>query len=299
MSTSEDNKKDEPESENNSVSLIEGIHQLWKKERDKLPSDMSNEQKNAHIASAFENKLHEEKVAKNNKERHANEKRRIKYSRIKWTTLDSMAKSKLVKSSFIWLFLVPLAAKMLSKISDSEKVFHILGTTIEIQMTLPFSWELLFTAACCFTFANIIYIIFCPDLVKSYRQYDQFEAHGKGFMQVSKALQFAIWSNQEQTIPDKHRTTAEGYIKTYMNQALPPKDQEQDHVFLKQINNSPECENTADAFYFVHNYLNEVINVWSRWSSAFFYLAGLLCVGYIFYENIRFVLSASELLSMD
>jgi hypothetical protein len=65
---------------------------------------------------------------------------------MKWTSQISLANSKIIKSSYIWLLIVPLAARALSSI---DKVINLtmFGATLEISTALPFSWQLLFIAA--------------------------------------------------------------------------------------------------------------------------------------------------------
>lgn len=63
-----------------------------------------------------------------------------------WSTLKAIQNNKIVKSTYIWLFIVPLLAKILSKI-DANLYLDIAGKVYEIDLALPFSWKLFFLSA--------------------------------------------------------------------------------------------------------------------------------------------------------
>lgn len=118
---------------------------------------------------------------------------------ITWRTLKGIADSAAVKSSFIWLLVIPLLAKALEKINDNMQ-FNFFGNEIVITTTLPFSWQHLFWAACWFSVANIIYLLRCPELVKTYKTFTDFEADGKGQLQINAVLKSLAWVNDRRNI---------------------------------------------------------------------------------------------------
>ncbi len=95
-----------------------------------------------------------------------------------WSTLKAIQNNKIVKSTYIWLFIVPLLAKILSKI-DANLYLDIAGKVYEIDLVLPFSWKLFFLSALCFVAGNILFVAFCPKLIKDYNHLGEFLATGK------------------------------------------------------------------------------------------------------------------------
>lgn len=88
---------------------------------------------------------------------------------MKWSNQRAFATSKIVKTSFVWLIIAPITAKLFSSINEILEV-NFLDETIRVSTTLPFSWQILFFSASAFTIAGIIYSIFCPDIVKNYKK---------------------------------------------------------------------------------------------------------------------------------
>ena len=121
---------------------------------------------------------------------------------INWRMLKAIADSSAVKSSFIWLLIVPLLAKALAKINDTMQ-FDFFGNELLITTSLPFSWQHLFWAACWFTLANIIYHLRCPELVKTYKTFTDFEADGKGQLQINSSLKSIAWVNDRRSFWQK------------------------------------------------------------------------------------------------
>jgi hypothetical protein len=76
-----------------------------------------------------------------------------------WTTLKQHGQSQWVRSSYFWLFFVPVVAHSMSSLNE--------GTTLdlgdwhlELSMKLPFSWKLFYFGAVCFSLAGIVYYFF-------------------------------------------------------------------------------------------------------------------------------------------
>lgn len=118
---------------------------------------------------------------------------------INWRMLKAIADSSAVKNSFVWLIIVPLVAKALTGIND-VLTFDLFGNSVSINTTLPFSWQHLFWAACWFTVANLIYISRCPEIVKSYKTFTDFEADAKGQLQINSSLKKIVWSNDKRSL---------------------------------------------------------------------------------------------------
>jgi hypothetical protein len=210
---------------------------------------------------------------------------------MKWTSQISLANSKIIKSSYIWLLIVPLAARALSSI---DKVINLtmFGATLEISTALPFSWQLLFIAACFFTIANVIYNIFCPGMVKIYDNFSEFEAHGKTRMQINSAFKDIIWKNNKFGVKLEYVDELSSYFKHYKDGKERSKielDRGAQALFDDVANTLGKNSN---AFYYVFSVLNRH-NTCAIWFSFIGYFLGLGCIAIIAIQNVIYVMGTN------
>ena len=78
-----------------------------------------------------------------------------------WDDLNRFGKSRILQSFYIWLFLVPMAAKALSVVDD-PLVLTGISDGLRIQLTLPFSWQVFYVSAVFVAAANVVYSFRCP-----------------------------------------------------------------------------------------------------------------------------------------
>ncbi len=91
-----------------------------------------------------------------------------------WLNIADIGNSKIVKSMLIWMLITPVFAKLLGSVSTAS--FTFLHLDNPIVLGLPFSWQVFFFCALSFTIANIIFSYKCPDLIKKYKYYSDFES---------------------------------------------------------------------------------------------------------------------------
>jgi hypothetical protein len=208
---------------------------------------------------------------------------------VKWSLSKNLAESKVVKSSFIWLFIVPVAARTLSSLDDVIDL-TMFGASMQITTSLPFSWQLLFLAACCFTVANILYSVFCPDILKQYQSFSEFKEHSKTLLQVNGAMKNMVWSNKIPGIKPNYTKQARSYFKHYCDRSeMSERDMEQEGLkVFDNIDLAIKANVTNNAFYFVQNIADEY-NPYAIKAALIFYGIGLLMVSIIAIENIVYV----------
>lgn len=95
-----------------------------------------------------------------------------------WDKLRSVQNSKIISSTYVWLFAVPILAKFLSKINDSIS-FTFDKKVYEFILKMPFSWELFFYSSLFFVLGNIIFIVLSPELIKDFKDYGEFTGSGR------------------------------------------------------------------------------------------------------------------------
>ena len=104
-----------------------------------------------------------------------------------WKVLKKFADIKLVKFSYIWIITVPVLAKLLMKIGDVLPI-KIGEVTFNINLSLPFSWQMFFFSALSFSLAQFIFNLVCPEIVKDFKNQREFENDGKTVIQLGSYL---------------------------------------------------------------------------------------------------------------
>lgn len=102
-----------------------------------------------------------------------------------WSSFNPLGRSRLVKSSYVWVVIVPILAKLLSAIPRDFEL-PVFDVQIDLILGVPFSWELLYYAAMFFALANITYSWFCPEIVRQYDRFADFQSEGKGSDQLMR-----------------------------------------------------------------------------------------------------------------
>lgn len=103
---------------------------------------------------------------------------------VKWSTLRGVENLRVVKSMYVWLFVVPIAAKTTSRLNESY-ILSLFDAKFEITFQLPFSWEIFYFSALAFVLGNLTFLARCPGLLKDHDSYTSFHADGKGEIQLS------------------------------------------------------------------------------------------------------------------
>lgn len=88
---------------------------------------------------------------------------------MRWDQLAATQKSVAVKTLAIWFILTPILAKIIE--SDFLKSLA--------AVQLPFSWQLFYVAALAFFVATLIYQLSCPEIIKNYDGWSDYE-HKEG-----------------------------------------------------------------------------------------------------------------------
>ncbi|ATG77627.1 hypothetical protein [Pseudoalteromonas sp. 1_2015MBL_MicDiv] len=104
-----------------------------------------------------------------------------------WKVLKKFADIKLVKFSYVWIIIVPVLAKLLVQIGDVLPI-KIGEVTFNINLSLPFSWQMFFFSALSFSLAQFIFNLVCPEIVKDFENQREFENDGKTVIQLGSYL---------------------------------------------------------------------------------------------------------------
>ena len=92
-----------------------------------------------------------------------------------WSFLRGIQNYRIVKSTYIWLFVLPVVAKLFSQLESTLRM-NFYGQEVVLDVELPFAWIMLFYSALLFTVGNLIYILGCPAIIKENRSIADFKA---------------------------------------------------------------------------------------------------------------------------
>lgn len=90
-----------------------------------------------------------------------------------WDVLRDIGEIKILSSCYFFFIVVPIIAKLFSLFPDSITI-PFSSYEIPIPLELPFSWILFFWAAFFVSIGLTIYKIFCPRLISTFPNYEEF-----------------------------------------------------------------------------------------------------------------------------
>lgn len=176
-------------------------------------------------------------------------------NKINWNAISFLGKSKFIKSFTIWIVIVPILAKTLHN-TNNIKLF-----CVEFNLTLPFNLEVFYLCSLVFALANILYLIYCPDIIKEYKNPQDFLNKGGNTYILEKYKKIA------------------GELKD--------KDTEELNIYINPDNNNYN-RNMCEYFSEIENYFN---NKYSnmRICITLLYVFGISLFIYILIENVMFI----------
>lgn len=98
---------------------------------------------------------------------------------LSWEKLNAIREAKFIRSMYVWIFAVPVLAKLFQTVEDVVYL-TVFRHVFEVHLSLPFSWQVFFWCAVSFGLANILALIFAPNIIKENKSYSDFQVAGKG-----------------------------------------------------------------------------------------------------------------------
>jgi hypothetical protein len=95
-----------------------------------------------------------------------------------WISINKLGKSKLLATSYLWLIIVPIFAKLFSSI-ESPLDFSKYVDGLVIELSLPFSWKLFYFSAVLISIGSLTYYVWCPKVIQEFESYGDFKQQGK------------------------------------------------------------------------------------------------------------------------
>lgn len=121
---------------------------------------------------------------------------------IDWTILRSQGRSRLIATSYVWIVVVPILAKVCEKITGhySIKIAWV-ERSFDVVLGLPFSWKVFFFMALAFALGKGIYSLKCPSPLQRFETYAEFHARHPGQVVLQRWVHSALqgdWVNRDE-----------------------------------------------------------------------------------------------------
>lgn len=177
-----------------------------------------------------------------------------------WDTLNAIRETKFIRSMSVWIFVVPVVAKVFQKVEEAVRL-DVFGQEFELCLSLPFSWHVFFWCAVSFGFSNLIVILWAPKIIKENKDFSSFRVAGKNENHL------AVYANEvgSQIKPFEfsrtHSPEEEGHYQDYLR----------------------------GQFWQLYDHAN-MGRFFARCFCGFGYLVGVLLLGYLLLSNICWVI---------
>ncbi len=173
---------------------------------------------------------------------------RYRLKRHSWGSVRGIGNSRMVKTSYVWLFVVPTAATLLLPFARDYIVqlpWLNDGVEFHFSISLPFSWVRFLMMAVAFTVGQGLYRIFCPELVRKYGSFGDFRSEHSGRTKlvtfVSEALIRLV--RRPESLETAYRTL--GVPAQVVDKFVLP-DQNQEPPIQRVKNIAELCDNDLD-----------------------------------------------------
>lgn len=210
----------------------------------------------------------------------------------RWSALGQMGESKILRSSYFWLFAVPLLAKALY--SSEPHILH-LPQGLRLHLELPFSWKVFYFSSVIFAVASLLYSIACPRVVRDYQRYSEWSEQGRGDRQIVRELFFLLF---RPSVPAIQQEALVEHFAEITNSKVPRREEmvfpegvvpaarvDLQRVFDMRI---PDVGMLPTAFWYVRDYADEIRPL-ARLLCAAFFTLGFGLLGVVAVQNFAYV----------
>lgn len=211
----------------------------------------------------------------------------------RWSRLTEMGNSRILRTSFIWFLAVPPLANLFSRIGPELQI-SVLGTDWTLRFDLPFSWKVFYFAAAAFTVATTLFYFRCPEIIRRYDSFAQFDAEGKGSRQVRDYfLDFLARRRLDQV----SGAVVTGYLTEFTHEYSEPGMQgslsdveveHRGHLIDLVIESHLDSALVSDAFWYVRSIANRA-NPISAIVCGVFFLLGFGLIAVVLVQNFIYV----------
>lgn len=208
-----------------------------------------------------------------------------------WMKLAALGESQILKSSYIWLIITPIASNFFAHI-QSPRDLVVFETIFSINFDLPFSLKLFFTAALLIAIANTIFVIKRPEFT-TFKDFGDFQNQGRtaSFLKKEFLLMYDNHNNKRSI-----RVKIDELRKELkLDNSNGPFAVTSEITWLKNAmvaGTNPAI--LAGVFWILTKEENRK-DTYYRFACFLFYIAGLILILTVMFENVYFVYFENKL----
>ena len=192
-----------------------------------------------------------------------------------WDTIKGFGEAKALKASYVFLIMVPLAARFLDG-GPNKLLFNFHGNQFVFNLTVPFSWTVLYVSAILASIAGVMYEMICPKLVKDYSNFAAFENAHRDGSHLNSSIDWLSMLPLDTDLDEKIRRMKDLYNSDPIDNAR----------VIESL--TGEMKTRPKDFYFVRDASNLALPL-SRLTISIAYFVAFLCLGYVLLENVYYV----------
>ncbi len=207
----------------------------------------------------------------------------------KWTTLRNFGNLKIFKTFYFWIIFVPLCAKFFEDVNGKISI-RFLDYPWNLTLSLPFSWQIFYFSSVAIGLAMLLFSIRCPEIIRIYNTYTDFNDAGKTRYQVREY--FIDHINIEKLDFDlKYRIAL--FLNEFTGYQNPQievdKCKTKRDLVRLVFENNVESGKNMDSFWFVQDSVN-TSNLFSRMLCTLLFIVGFILMSIVFCQNFKYVL---------
>lgn len=215
---------------------------------------------------------------------------KLKNDVFSWVLIDSLGKLRFSKSSYYYIVIIPILVKGLEKIKSP--IYLVLGKNeFSINIDLPFSWYLFYFGAVAIAIGSLLYQIYCPEIIKNYKNYGEFLASGESDNYLDRVTRKY---NVEKLY---FKFLGQPYIEEKIKELvqIPPSSRRESPVMAEQervveykhnIKYQEDRKNMFNELYEQVKYSNKAIRI----LSITLYFIAFVAFGWVIIQNIYFII---------
>ncbi len=227
--------------------------------------------------------------------------------RLTWTKLRRWGNSRVLKSSYIFLLVVPIVAKLMAPFGGRYVItVSWIDRPLEVDIALPFRWVIFYGMAVCFAAGQFVYGFACPEIVKDYASFAEYRKSHKGFALIAHWLQWLSTRHRNSRILEKLslrlnvalrlNDVERNRIQTFLTEATAHYNsrtrvdlwREYERLLLQRLDDDATL---SDVFSALRANAERIRRGW-LWLSAGFFLLGFALLAIILWQNCEFVANA-------
>ena len=203
----------------------------------------------------------------------------VEGSKIGWSTLASFGNNKVIRAFNLWVFLVPVLTKILSGISENIN-FMFFGEKITLVMGLPFSLFSLYVSALAFFIANILFMMFCPPIIKSYGSFNDYQLKDGSYEKIKQDFERYLSKIDDENI----NSCIELFLERVPHKKLVGGLLSRDKLIKSEVVE----DGVGEAFAYLRGILEYEVQ-WAQKLCFAVYLIGMCFAGYVLFQNCIYV----------